>query len=381
MVGDTDNYTSAEMRDLLQSLGLKKFRFHRSFDHFDFGKGSRVILVIGAMGAGKTEFAARVIRDAEVARKKSEKIATHTTTEFGADRRNVFIVRNRFDRARFAENPADSLSYRGGYIRCEDNIAEITDSFGLEKIIDEHPRHGTWIIDEASFYDQRIAFVIQRYVTEKHLLFICPTLSLNFRRTLFNDTARLLLDYTTDIFPLTAYCEHHACLQNATYSYRYYISNGNNRAEMPALYFDPLIAPGGDKVREGAEVPNYSARCNAHHYLPGREYTFMTLKPLAMQAAAGEVRGFEQEIKALHDNPRASLLAGDLPARSKSDEERELAGNALMIGQLAERALIYLYAEENLLDESYVVNIVNTLGLDKKYMSLALSYNHRAVQF
>jgi hypothetical protein len=44
-----------------------------SFTHFDFVQPGRRILVIGPMGSGKTEFSARVWRDAQVLLKKSAK--------------------------------------------------------------------------------------------------------------------------------------------------------------------------------------------------------------------------------------------------------------------------------------------------------------------
>ena len=50
--------------------------------------------------------------------------------------------------------------------------------------------------------------------------------------------------------------------------------------ECPALYFDPLIIIGGDTTKENGREPNYCTRCDDHHYLPGKEYSYFTLKPL-----------------------------------------------------------------------------------------------------
>ena len=105
---------------------------------------------------------------------------------------------------------------------------------------------GTWIIDEASFYDERLAYVVSRESEEKGLTFIFPTLILNFRREIFNATARLILDTSTDVFPLTAYCEHPDCLADAFYTYRYYQVDGQ---ECPALFFDPLIVIDSDGAK------------------------------------------------------------------------------------------------------------------------------------
>ena len=53
---------------LYKSLGFPSVRVHEANTHFDFIEPSRTILVIGPMGSGKTEFSARVWRDAAVAR-------------------------------------------------------------------------------------------------------------------------------------------------------------------------------------------------------------------------------------------------------------------------------------------------------------------------
>ena len=118
----------ADTRSFLKSLGFPEVRVHRSFNHFDFTRPSRRILVIGSMGSGKTEFSARVWRDAEVALRKTGAAAERTRTD-GADRRRVFFIRTALDAKRFPHYPKDALPYRGGYVRCGDNIAEIADSF------------------------------------------------------------------------------------------------------------------------------------------------------------------------------------------------------------------------------------------------------------
>ena len=192
-----------------------------TFTHFDFTKPGRRVLLIGPMGSGKTEFAARVWRDAAVAQTKSGKVKELTSTN-GVDRRNIFFIRSEIDGARFTDYPEDALAYRSGYIRCGDNIARIRDSFGLEDVIRDNPSVGTYIIDEASFFDERLAYVVRNAAIEKGCMFIFPTLVLNFRKDLFNNTARLMLETATDVIPLTAYCEHSDCMDPAFYTYRYY---------------------------------------------------------------------------------------------------------------------------------------------------------------
>ena len=273
-----------ETVSFLKSLGFPQVSVHHSFTHFDFTRKSRRMLVIGPMGSGKTEYAARIWRDSKVALDKSETVAGLTTTE-GADRRRVFFIRSALDTKRFSEYPEDVLAYRGGYEPLGESIACIRDSFELEEIIEKRPETGTWIIDEASFYDERLAYVVRNLSEKKGLNFIFPTLILNFRKDIFNPTAQFILESSTDVFPLTAYCEHPDCIVDSFYTYRYYTIDGK---ECPSLYFDPLIVIGGDKKKENSYEPNYCTRCDAHHYLPGKEYTFLILKPLGEQASRGD---------------------------------------------------------------------------------------------
>ena len=210
---------TGEAGDFLKSLGFPSIRMHGSRNHFDFTQGDRRILVIGPMGSGKTEFSAGIWRDSRVALRKSVEIADMVTTA-GADRRKVFFVRSQLDAGRFPDYPDDALAYRGGYERCGDGIARIHDSFDLEKVIEDNPEYGTWIIDEASFYDERLAYVTARESKRRGLLFVYPTLVLNFRREIFNSSARLLLETSTDVFTLTAYCEHDDCLTDSLFTYR-----------------------------------------------------------------------------------------------------------------------------------------------------------------
>jgi hypothetical protein len=85
------------------------------------------------------------------------------------------------------------------------------------------------------------------------------------------------VETATDIYPLTAYCEHPDCIEDSFYTYRYYRVGD---LECPALYFDPLIIVGGDRVKEDPREPNYCTRCDAHHFRPGKEYSYFVLKPL-----------------------------------------------------------------------------------------------------
>ena len=368
--------SSNENWNFMKSLGFPQLKMHHSFNHFDFSKPGRRIIVIGPMGSGKTEYSSRVWRDSIVIGQKSVYVAGMTTS-FGADRRNVFFVRSMLDKQRFPDYPDDALAYRGGYERCGERIAFIRNSFDLEKKIAENPDCGTWIIDEATFYDERIVYVIRKESEERGLVFIFPTLILNFRKDIFNSTARLLLENSTDIFPLTAYCEHSDCLIDSFYTYRYYTIGGE---ECPALYFDPLIVIGGDKEGEGSMLPNYCTRCDEHHYLPGKEYTYLILKPLGQKAGEGDIEPLRNELSSIRNNIRKSELFRLFHKKFVDDMDGDAVNmNALNVEYIAEKALMYLFAEQNLITEEQLKNLSQQLELDGGYMQNCLMNNGRKV--
>ncbi|MBQ0071537.1 MAG: thymidine kinase [Spirochaetales bacterium] len=363
--------------DFLKSLGFPTLEVHETFQHFDFTTPGRRVLLIGPMGSGKTEYAARVWRDAEVARNKGQRVAEATSTGM-RDRRNIFFIRSVIDGVRFTEYPEDALGYRSGYVRCGENIARVRDSFDFEAVINDNPTVGTFIIDEASFFDERMAYVARNYAVQEGCMFVFPTLVLNFRREFFNSTARLMLDIATDVIPLTAYCEDKNCLSDAFYTYRYYNVDGK---ECPALYFDPLIVVGGDKLKEGGLEPNYAARCDKHHYLPGKEYTFFTLKPYGQAANNGRPEKLMKELKALKENRKSSELYKAMENTYRYDSDREIYMNALLPDLIAEKALAYLFCEQNLLSEILLRRIVQELKLDTQYLEKILSDNRHPVSF
>lgn len=364
---------SSQARAFLKSLGFPEVRVHRSFNHFDFSRPARRILVIGSMGSGKTEFSARIWRDSEIARGKTGKAAESTRTD-GADRRVVFFIRSALDAQRFPDYPSDALPYRGGFVRCGKNIASIASSFDLERIMAENPVVGTWVIDEASFYEERLAYVVESASRARGLTFIFPSLVLNFRREIFNTTARLLLDTATDVFPLTAYCEHAECLQDSYYTYRFYTVGGR---ECPALYFDPLIVIGGDREVNDPREPNYCTRCDDHHYLPGKEYTYLYLKPLGEKASRGDATPLARELALIRDDPPRSQLHRHFVSLY-ADAGSEVMMDSLRVSCIAEKALLFLFTEQNLLSDDLLRRIVKDLRLDIDYLRRRLSDCRRA---
>lgn len=377
-MGSISDGNGNDQSSFLPNLGFPTVRVNPAFKHFDFTGKSRRVLVIGPMGSGKTEFSARIWRDSLVALRKGDAVA-RATADSGADRRIIFVVRSSLDAKRFPEYPGDALAFRGGYERCGGRIGMAPDSFSLESLIAENPDAGTWIVDEAAFYDERIAYLMADESERRGLVFIVPTLVLNFRREIFNQTARLLLETATEVIPLTAYCEHTDCLADSLYTYRYYTVAGE---ECPALYFDPLIIIGGDRRKDDGREPNYCTRCDNHHYLPGKEYTFFTLKPLGEKAARGDSLPLLEELNAIAGDITRSRLYSSLKSRYMDcDRPCSEQMNALKVPCIAERALAYLYAEQNLLSADQVRQAVSSLGLDKEYLTQRLSDNRRPMEF
>ena len=369
---------SPETLYFLKSLGFPQVTVHHSLTHFDFTRPSVRMLVIGPMGSGKTEYSSRVWRDSLVALEKSSTVAGRTTTS-GADRRRVFFVRFALDAQRFSEYPDDALAYRGGYVSCGDSIAHIASSFELEKLVDSRPEVGTWILDEASFYDERLAYLVRNVSEKRGVNFIFPTLILNFRKDIFNSTAQFILESCTDIFPLTAYCEHPDCIEDSFYTYRHYTVDGH---ECPALYFDPLIIIGGDRKKDNGLEPNYCTRCDRHHYLPGKEYTFLILNPLGEEASRGRPAPLKEELRLIKDDLPASQLYRHLSSRHLGGDKPEpINMKALQVPRIAEKALTFLFAEQNLIAEGQLKEFTVDLGLDREYMEKVLKDNRRPVDF
>jgi thymidine kinase len=72
-----------------------------------------------------------------------------------------------------------------------------------------------------------------------------------------------------------------------------------------------------------------------------------------------------------------SRLYSSILGRCSEGIEREMLMNSLKVPLIAERALIYLYAEQNLLSEEQMRFFIQKLDLDRDYLSKRLADNRR----
>jgi thymidine kinase len=183
------------------------------------------------------------------------------------------------------------------------------------------------------------------------------------------------MEESTDVFPLTAYCEHPDCIADSYYTYRFY---SVEETECPALYFDPLIIVGGDRLTDDPKFPNYSTRCDHHHYLPGKEYTFMTLKPLGELAYGGNVKPLLKELNLLkHDIERSELYNHFFEKFIKVASPQPIMMDALKVSCIAEKALIYLFSEENIISAGQMQSLAKEIKADVGYINERLVENRK----
>ncbi len=187
----------------------------------------------------------------------------------------------------------------------------------------------------------------------------------------FNQTARLLLETATDIIPLTAYCETRSASK---------ISSTPTLLPVDGQSAPPCISTPSslsrDRTKHDGREPNYCTRCDEHHYLPGKEYTFFTLKP-GGTGARGNIAPLLAELNAMQGNIGESRLYASIESRCKEGPDHEVQMNALRVPLIAERALAYLYAEQNLLSEEQMRFFISELNLDRDYLSRRLADNRR----
>jgi len=105
------------------------------------------------------------------------------------------------------------------------------------------------------------------------------------------------------------------------------------------------------------------------------------LKPLGERANNGDGQGLYNELYALKYDINKSLLYGNLHRRYKNNPQRELFFNSLLVDNISERALSYLYCDQNLLSRTDILSLVERLQLDKDYLAKVLFDNKRPIEF
>jgi thymidine kinase len=135
---------------------------------------------------------------------------------------------------------------------------------------------------------------------------------------------------------------------------------------------------GGDKLTDDPKFPNYSTRCDQHHYLPGKEYTFMTLKPLGEQAYGGNIKPLLKELNLLkHDIERSQLYNHFTERYIKAESSEPIMMNALKASCIAEKALIYLFSEENIISAGQMQSLAQEIKADIGYINERLVENRK----
>ena len=100
---------------------------------------------------------------------------------------------------------------------------------------------------------------------------------------------------------------------------------------------------------------------------------------MAEDANKGNIKALRTEIDNLKYHMKRSQLYKNLAARYKGDPNEEVYMNSLRPDYIAEKALMYLFNEQNLVSEDMLVRIVNELDLNREYMERVLTDNRRPV--
>jgi len=80
--------------------------------------------------------------------------------------------------------------------------------------------------------------------------------------------------------------------------------------------------------------------------------------------------------------PHVRSSSPEIADQNPGDTETEvLSRNALLVPRIAERALVYLFAEENLLSEQQLRTVCTDLALDQEFLARRLADNRRPVRF
>jgi thymidine kinase len=104
----------------------------------------------------------------------------------------------------------------------------------------------------------------------------------------------------------------------------------------------------------------------------------MILKPLAELAYGGNVKPLLKELKRLKNQIERSELYGHLNKKFiQSERPNPIMMNALKVSCIAEKALIYLFAEENLISAGQIQYLAREIKGDMEYINERLVENRK----
>ena len=111
---------------------------------------------------------------------------------------------------------------------------------------------------------------------------------------------------------------------------------------------------------------------------PGKEYTFMILKPLGEQAYGGNVEPLLKELNLLKNDIESSALNHHFVKKYiKTEVPKPIMINALKVSCISEKALIYLFSEENIISAEQMGYLAGKIGADTTYMNERLVENRK----
>ena len=107
----------------------------------------------------------------------------------------------------------------------------------------------------------------------------------------------------------------------------------------------------------------------------------MVLRPLGEKAARGDVEPLYRELALVREDNQTSQLQKFFSEKyERVETPRPDMMLALRVPCLVEKALIFLFAEQNLLPEAHLHELVERLDLDKQYLARRLEDNRRPVE-
>lgn len=188
--------------------------------------GGSLEVIVGCMFSGKTEELIRRLRRAQIARQKIAVFKPAIDNRY--DDRNVVSHAGIQFEAVAVGRAGDAL-----FLADQDGAAVVA-------------------FDEAQFFDEGIASVVQGLVVDHEMRVIVAGLDRDFRGEPFGQMPTLLA-LADEVTTLSAICG--VCQGKATMTQR--LIDGE-----PAPYHNPIVKVGG--------AEDYEARCRRHHFVPGR---------------------------------------------------------------------------------------------------------------